>query len=785
MIFAGMGNRFRQLPGYHNIIRAHGIIAAITFLFIVPSAILVARFYTRNPRLGVRIHIWLQIITLLLITVVFTLGTFAVGPSRRLSNPHHGIGTAIFVLILVQFLFGWWMHQRLKKRKVTYEPLKATVSCTYGRESFDSELLMFQQLHHWLGRAIALLGLAQIPLGLTLYGSPLVLFVLYALAVFALLVTYFWLTRRRERDYPGSDYDSRYDYGTGSVVDERRRRSGSGWLKPVLAGAGIYAVVDRFRRRSGSRRDGAPHGPEVVDSHRHSESYLHDEKDSRYSRDGDRSARWEDRLLKIAAPLGLAFLVTRYFDRRYRDRDSDISEYGPPLGGATPINDGRFAGHRPPPSEAPLPPGAPLPPSQPLPPAPGPYGQTMPPSGGPIPLNQPLPSSHHPLNRTHSRGSSMTYSDYASASGEARKTHGLRDGLATLGVIGLAKSLFDRRRSRQEDRRLHEQEDLGVGGQHIASDGRPMRHHRHGLSSVSSNVSLTAPHPSNSLGIPPLPAGTYAGAGAVTAAEAERERERERRRQEALPLGGVYRPVDMPQIPPDPQGLFHPESTGSESYNSPGGRGHHRHHLGRDAAVAGAAGGAAGLAAAEASSSRHDKQERHQSTSAGEESGVTSPPVSVRVKMHKDGRHVTLSRLPEAEAEARRMRSARNRDDSASSLSGDGGGNRFRRRDAKERENTEAMQLESERLAAARNQSQTSNAPPPPQMNLPPPPPIPESSSGMRPPAGGSVGSPGNYETDVSTDYANNRRRRRAERAQAKQAKEEREARTGKVVGFE
>ena len=127
--FTGMGNRFRQLPGYHSIVRAHGVIAAITFLFVVPSAILFARFYTRNPRLGLRIHIWLQIITVLLTTVIFTLGTFAVGPTRRLSNPHHGIGTAIFVLVLIQFLFGWWMHRSLKRRKAAYEPLKATVSC--------------------------------------------------------------------------------------------------------------------------------------------------------------------------------------------------------------------------------------------------------------------------------------------------------------------------------------------------------------------------------------------------------------------------------------------------------------------------------------------------------------------------------------------------------------------------------------------------------------------------------------------------------------------------------
>ena len=560
------------------------------------------------------------------------------------------------------------------------------------------------------------------------------------------------------------------------MVDDRRRRTGSGWLKPALAGAGIFAIANRFRRRSKDQDDPARHRPEVVDSRRHSTSYVDDEKDSRFSYINDRDARWEDRLLKIAAPLGLGFLVTRYFDRRYRDRDSDASEYGPPLGGSTSMSDNRYAGNRP------LPPGAPIPPGQPLPQGTITNTQPMPPSG-PISLNQPPPSSHHPLNRTHSRDSSMVYSDFASASGEARRKHGLRDGLATLGVLGLARSIFSRRRSRGEDHRMHEQEDLGIAGQPITGDGRPPRHHRRGASSVSSDTSFAAPHPSISHGIPPIPAGTYAGAGAVTATEPEKDLERERRRQEELPLGGVYRPVDMPQIPPDPQGLFHPESSGSESYNSPGGRDHHRHHAVRDAPVAGSTGAAAGLAAAEASSSRHSRQERGQSTSAGEDSGVTSPPVSVRVKMHKDGRHVTLSRLPEAEAEARRLRAARKRSESVSSLSADGGGNRFRRRDAQERQNAEAMRLESESLAAARNQSQLPTAQP--QLNVPPPPPIPESSSGLKPPAGGSVGSPGTYETDVSTDYANNRRRRRAERAQAKQAKEEREARTGKTVGFE
>lgn len=122
-----MGNRFRALEEYHSLITAHGVFAAVTFLGVVPTAIIVAKFYHPDPRLALRIHISLQILTVILATVILLLGYFAVGPSRSLSNPHHGIGVAIHVLVLVQAIGGAIIHRIEKGKMRYYIPIKLMV----------------------------------------------------------------------------------------------------------------------------------------------------------------------------------------------------------------------------------------------------------------------------------------------------------------------------------------------------------------------------------------------------------------------------------------------------------------------------------------------------------------------------------------------------------------------------------------------------------------------------------------------------------------------------------
>ncbi|EMC94654.1 hypothetical protein BAUCODRAFT_35888 [Baudoinia panamericana UAMH 10762] len=258
MRYNGMGNRFAALPEYHRLIIGHGVLAAITFLAVIPAAVFVAKFYTNNPRMAVKLHVYLQIITVFLTTVIIILGWMAVGPERALTNPHHGIGIALYVLILFQFLFGWIMA-RIESRRRNPERLIRTPTKVW--------------IHKLMGRSIALLGIVQIALGLTLYGSPKVLFVLYALAGALLLFLYLALDRvyfeKRQLMFGigGGQPEFYSDYGSylsGSRVDSRppppgappmrERRDRNHWGRDALAGVGALGAYEWWRNRQDRRR---------------------------------------------------------------------------------------------------------------------------------------------------------------------------------------------------------------------------------------------------------------------------------------------------------------------------------------------------------------------------------------------------------------------------------------------------------------------------------------------------------------------------------------------------
>lgn len=756
-----MGNRFFTMNGYHDLVKAHGIIAAITFLGAVPLSIFLMRFYGRRPRLALRMHIWLQILALFLSTVVIILGFMAVGPKRGLTNPHHGIGVAIYVLVWVEIMGGCLVHRKEKGKRRLHIPLSV-------------------MLHNWLGRATALLGITQVALGLTLYGSPAFLFVLYALFVFALLLLYFileWLAERRRARY-GTD-GGRY-YSDDEVVERPADRKHSGLGKLALAGAAGVGLAALFRRRSSRNRVQADDaGTEVTGSG--SSSYVYDDKMSDKSRHGI-----GHRLLQVAAIGGAVAAAKKLFGRRdNRDDDSDAGPYRPPLGGnqsvttdsISRIEEGR-------------------PPTRPVTPVGGSPGYVRPTH----PLAQPPMT---PGSGRRPSGSSYSYESYMSGSPSRRdrRSHTFRDAVAAGGAVFAVRQLFKNRRQRKEDIRAENLRKERIEEERIArmnpahrytGDGvTPPRRLRHGR--VGSQTASDLSTDLGASGALPVAAG---GIGAAAAsALADRHQIRPVGADPAIvqpgpPSATVPIPGEIPPVPPP-----HLDSSGSEIYTSASGRQRHRHHL-RDEAAVGMAGAAMGAMAADSTRRRR----------SGRTESMESPPVSVKINMHNDGRKVTLRRLTEEEAAAQREAKRKERQASAaarrrrnSSFSGSDSDaltagpsrdRRWRRTEALEAE--QAAQNEAAAAAAANEPAPTTvpipplaaasayPTPPPPgtlaidprtgqPYQIPLPPPIPGSVSNLGP--AGSVTSPGT-ETSGATEYANNRRRRRAERAQARLARE-------------
>jgi hypothetical protein len=757
----GMGNRFRDLPGYYNLIVGHGVLAVMVFLFIAPAAVFIARFYGKHPGRAMHLHIYLQIMTLALTTVIFVLGFMAVGPSRSLTNPHHGIGLAIYVIILVQAIGGGWLYRREKGKRRVKLPVKLV-------------------LHQWLGRGVVMLGIIQVALGLTLYGSPKWTFVLYSLWVFFLLLLYFILSYRAMPNLDGT-FDNRgrplsSHGGTGTVISEKKSKKG--WLGPLAAGAGLAALISRRRRQSRSRsRSQSRSRVEVIPSRRgsrrDSESFIEEEKFETKKREGGIMSK----VLKGAAVVGAGALAKNWWDRRQEKKHGDeytsvatdtpskkrprrhdsISEDSISSVTRTDHVHRMEGGRRP--------------------------GGILPGPGDPVAAAAAISAAEpRPLRtpqRRHSFDSaSYSYDSTLSPSRRPQSSHKARNGLlAGVGLGWAAKRWRDRRKSKEQDRQDRIDEDLRIEEERIArlgkkpakytGDGFPSgrkQHNRRGSQIHSSDYSSIEDerHHIRPEAIPPIPA-ALGGA--------------------ALASGGRSRSHhDLPPVvaaPPPQQSFFPQPESGSEIYFSSGGNQHRRRSSARrregEDAAAVAAATAAGLAAEQAATRRRSRSR--------EQSAVVSPPVSVKVKMHGDkDRNVTLRRLTEQEAaaerEARRS-SRRRRADSVSSLSASetAASNRRYRRDRRAADESAAERRADEIVAEKRAEA---GIPPPATTPLSPPNPAfaggrkPKDSAyySGRPDAGGSVGSPESHGTwsalspGSGSEAADRRRRRRLERNQ-------------------
>jgi hypothetical protein len=556
------------------------------------------------------------------------------------------------------------------------------------------------------------LGIVQIPLGLTLYGSPKSLFILYSVGAFALLAIFFVLSWLYDEDGRrlGSDYDSRGSYVSGpSVVDDRHHSNLGRTAAAAAAGAGL---ADMFRRRSKNRSH--------VEGDSHT-SFV----DEKYSDEGHRGG-WGRRLLQLGAIAGGAALIKRLFDRRReRESDTESGHYRPAHARSDSFTEDTLSRME---------------------------------EGHAAPRDRPY------MNRPPSRRPSQTSLDHSSGyytQTDEGRGHGVRDAILGAGAFAALRNLFRRRREDDRVDEIHrrdmEEERLARANskRKYTGDGFFPRRARQTASALSTDMSSTD--------MPPRPPRTMHPPGESVISG------------DPVVSGGVH---DIPQNVPIPPAHRHASGTATATD--------------LEAAVAGLGAGAA----AESLANRHH---RRRSSSRQRREDVASPPVSVKVKMHTDGRHVTLRRLTEEEAAASRearRRGSRRRNGSASSLSGnEGDSDRWRRVEELERRQAEQIQQEQEAAAATAGPSSVAapaSAPAPPpgvaapsgagsgiapyatgphavpsNISIPPPP-------SNLPYGAGSITSPGTWTgTEASADYASNRRRRRAERAQARQARQQ------------
>lgn len=564
----------------------------------------------------------------------------------------------------------------------------------------------------------------------------------------------------------------------------RSRRSHGRGLGALAAAGAAGVGLAAQRRRSQSRRRSEVQSEQhtVLSSrpptshhrpgshHDHEDAYL----DEKYSEDGRlRGHTWRDRFLGAAAGLGAFAAVKNLFNRKKREEDSVVSSYAHPPGGRTTytetdlsrVEEGR----------------APASPSTPA----DRYRRTQESevaedaalSGSPMRKTGPRTRrSGDSIDSWDSRGSFESYRD------DHRESANLRDGVAALGVLGFIKHRLSQRKKHQDEDRVEELRQQDLENERLAransqrrrftGDGTPLRGpSRRYSDETESAVDFRGDNPELSRYSLPRP-GPIPGARPTMGSRIHTVGE------------GTHHATGVPPPPHDPLpmptgGMHEHADSDSELYASP--RRPHRRHSKRDAALAGTGAAVAGAAAA---SRRSHSRQRPKSS----DTNLTSPPVSVKVKMHKDGRHVTLRRLNEAEAAAERdaRRRERKRAGSLSSVSGD---ERWRRTERMEAQ--QAADMEKDRPQHSATSQAESTLPPLPasEQPLPGPPPLGPSPmqkhyqpmSPQSPPAAGTVSglgsglgsgmSPLSPSGTEQSNYDTNRRRRRAERAQARLAR--------------
>ncbi|KAF7980722.1 hypothetical protein HWV62_36725 [Athelia sp. TMB] len=190
------GENVGETKLYSNLIYVHAIFMVITFIFLIPLATFASRF-GRNL-MGSRWFIAHSTLNTIAVTTFFPIawgvGWAAASPGN-LKTAHHKIGVAIFALLYFQALGG------------------ITISILHRRQRGPRTKRAFlDHFHMWFGRIVLLLAWAQLWYGLIFFGSPLVCYVLLAIAQGLILLAYIVLEIGMNLKSPishrGADEDS-------------------------------------------------------------------------------------------------------------------------------------------------------------------------------------------------------------------------------------------------------------------------------------------------------------------------------------------------------------------------------------------------------------------------------------------------------------------------------------------------------------------------------------------------------------------------------------------------
>lgn len=136
-----------SLSQQKSMLLAHGVLACIAFVALFPIGGILIRLANFTGLIWV--HAALQLFGYLVYIIAFIMGVYMATHMNLMSNSHPIIGIALFMILLLQPIFGFLHHRLFKK---------------YGHRT------LWSYAHLWHGRVAILLGMVNGGLGLKLAG---------------------------------------------------------------------------------------------------------------------------------------------------------------------------------------------------------------------------------------------------------------------------------------------------------------------------------------------------------------------------------------------------------------------------------------------------------------------------------------------------------------------------------------------------------------------------------------------------------------------------------------